>query len=167
MPQVRKLTPEEVYALDNKAKGQRKMTEDLYDTILADYMPGDYGEADLEATDNRLTVRNRLRAAAKRRGVAIHFHRTNGSILRFQVVEGSSGIGKTPIEIADEALAAPVSSEAPPKRRGGRQKASEKGAMDRLESIAGKVQDAAKGALENIGLRKPETRKGGRPKKSA
>ena len=168
MPQVRKLTPEEVYALENKAKGQRKMTEELYDTILADYATGDYGEADLEQTDNRLTVRNRLRAAAKRRGVDITFHRTNPGILRFQVVEGSSGNDKESIAIADEAHAAPVASDTPPsKRTGGRRKAAEKGAMDRLEAIADKVQDAAKGALETIGLREPEKRKGGRPKKSA
>jgi hypothetical protein len=38
--------------------------------------------------------------------------------------------------------------------------------MERLGEIAGKVQDAAKGALEDIGLREPAKRKGGRPKKN-
>jgi hypothetical protein len=51
----------------NKGKGQRKLTEELYDGILAAYAVGEYGEAALEDGENRLTVRNRLRAAASRR----------------------------------------------------------------------------------------------------
>ena len=82
MPNFRKLEPEEVKTIENKGKGQRKLTEEQYDAILADYEVGDYGEAMLDAGDNRLTVRNRLKAAAKRGGVAIDFRRTQGDVLR-------------------------------------------------------------------------------------
>ena len=86
MPQVRKLAPEEVQTLQNKGKGQRKLVEEQYDAILAEYSIGDYGEATLEIEENRLTVRNRMKAAALRRNLAIDFRRTKGDILRFQIV---------------------------------------------------------------------------------
>lgn len=85
MPSIRKLTPDEVSAIENRGKGQRKLIEEQYDAILADYSPGDYGEADLEPNENRLTVRNRLKAAAGRRGLSLEFRRTRGLTLRFQV----------------------------------------------------------------------------------
>lgn len=122
MPQVRKLAPDEVKAYQDKGKGQRKITEEQYDTILADYEIGDYGEATLDEGENRLTVRNRFKAAATRRGFGINFRRTSGDLIRFQIVEHSNANGK--------AAAAPtepppvVSSEPPakPKGKGGRPK---------------------------------------------
>lgn len=86
MPSVRKLSADEVWALENKGKGQRKLIEEQYDAILSDYAESDYGEAVLEPGENRLTVRNRLRAAARRRDLAIDFRRTKEDLLRFQVV---------------------------------------------------------------------------------
>jgi hypothetical protein len=120
MPQVRKLAPEEVQALQNKGKGQRKLVEEEYDAILSEYEVGDYGEATLEPEENRLTVRNRLRAAAGRRGVGIEFRRTQGDIVRFQIVELGSD------DSAPEEPPSVVSSEppAPAKRKGGRPKKS-------------------------------------------
>jgi len=123
MPQVRKLAPEEVKAYQDKGKGQRKITEEQYDAILADYEAGDYGEAVLDEGENRLTVRNRMKAAATRRGIAINFRRTPGDIIRFQIIEHRDGNGTV-------ATAAPVepplvvSSEppAPPKKKVGRPK---------------------------------------------
>jgi hypothetical protein len=90
MPSVRKLTAEEVQALQNKGKGQRKLVEEQYDAILGEYSAGDYGEAVLEPDENRLTVRNRLKAAARRRGLSIDFRRTRDDLLRFQVVTGET-----------------------------------------------------------------------------
>jgi len=122
MPQVRKLSPEEVEALQNKGKGQRKLTEELYDSILSDYAVGDYGEATLDEGDNRLTVRNRLKAAARRRNLSIDFRRTTGDLLRFQVVEHTNSNGYPSVPVADNAPA-PVASDVPPapaKRKGGR-----------------------------------------------
>jgi hypothetical protein len=85
MPSVRKLSPEEVRTLENRGKGQRKIIEEQYDEFLLDYNAGDYGEADLTADEKRLTVRNRLKAAAKRRSLSIDFKRTQGSLLRFKI----------------------------------------------------------------------------------
>jgi hypothetical protein len=114
MPQVRKLAPEEIQQIQDKGKGQRKLVEEQYDAILSEYEVGDYGEAILDADENRLTVRNRLKAAAGRRGLAILFRRTSGELLRFQIVAHSAPVEPPSI----------VSSEPPaaPKRKGGRPK---------------------------------------------
>jgi hypothetical protein len=131
MPQVRKLDPEEVKAYQDKGKGQRKLVEEEYDAILADFEVGEYGEGTLEEGENRLTVRNRFKAAATRRGVGINFRRTQGDLLRFQIIEQSNGNGNgisgesASTALIEEPPAPPVSSEAPPtpaKRKGGRPK---------------------------------------------
>lgn len=103
MPTVRKLTPEEVQEIENKGKGQRKLVEEQYDALLGEYGIGDYGEALLEDSENRLTVRNRLKAAARRRGVELNFRRTKEDLLRFQMIEPQAepvapkrGTGKKP-----------------------------------------------------------------------
>lgn len=85
MPTVRKLMPEEVRTIENRGKGLRKLIEEEYDSFLDDYMVGDYGEAQLSNDEKRLTVRNRLKAAARRRGLSVDFKRTQGSILRFKI----------------------------------------------------------------------------------
>ena len=114
MPQVRKLAAEEVKELQNKGKGQRKLVEEQYDGILSEYTVGDYGEATLEPGENRLTVRNRLRAAAKRRDLGMEFKRTSTDLIRFHVVEPSNG---APIAAVSEPVVSPA-----PKKRGGRPK---------------------------------------------
>jgi hypothetical protein len=119
MPQMRKLAADEVKALENKGKGQRKLVEEQYDTILSDYASGDYGEAYLEPGENRLTVRNRLRAAAKRRGFDTKFRRTSTDFIRFQVVAHDNRIPESAPAILEA-----VSPDVPPapKKRGGRPK---------------------------------------------
>src|ERR1700712_3507848 len=118
MPQVRKLAIEEVEALQNKGKGTRKLVEEQYDAILGDYAVGEYGEAVLDEEENRLTVRNRLRAAAGRRDLGLLFRRTSGDLIRFQVIEPSAS---TPEPVEPPPV---VSSEPPAKRKGGRPKKS-------------------------------------------
>jgi hypothetical protein len=118
MPQIRKLTPAEVQTLEYKPTGQRKLIEEQYDAILSDYAAGEYGEAALEPDENRLTVRNRLRAAAVRRGLGIDFRRTNGDFIRFQIVDHTGGNGApaaVPEVVATEVVAAAVSSDLSPK----------------------------------------------------
>src|SRR5215470_15704344 len=106
MPQLRKLAPEEVQAIENKGKGARKLVEEQYDAFLSDYEVGDYGEAELDQDEKRLTVRNRLKAAATRRAIGIAFRRTQGDIIRFQMVTPSNGNGASKVS--------------PAKRKGGR-----------------------------------------------
>jgi|SRR4051794_29083201 len=118
MPQLRKLTPAEVQTLEYKPTGQRKLIEEQYDAILSDYAVGEYGEAALDPDENRLTVRNRLRAAAVRRGLGIDFRRTNGDFIRFQIVDNADGNGApaaVPEVIVTEVVAAVVASDLPPK----------------------------------------------------
>ncbi len=110
MPSVRKLSADEVWALENKGKGQRKLIEEQYDSIIGEYSEGEYGEAVLEPGENRLTVRNRLKAAARRRNLAIDFRRTKEDLLRFQVVPPSA---------APEPVAPPAPA---PKTRGRKKK---------------------------------------------
>jgi hypothetical protein len=124
MPQFRKLAPEEVQTIQNKGKGTRKLVEEQYDAILGDYAVGDYGEATLEPDENRLTVRNRLKAAAGRRGLGINFRRTTGDFIRFQIVDLSDVAIVTrakPMKRVPEPEPEPEPV-APPKRKGGRPK---------------------------------------------
>ena len=88
MPRVRKMSIEEAREIGNKGKGKRKLAKEEYDQFIADFGSGDYGEVLLEAGDHRLTVRNRLKAAAKRRGLGIIFRRTRGGAIRFKIEEG-------------------------------------------------------------------------------
>jgi hypothetical protein len=123
MPTVRKLAPDEVQTLHNKGKGQRRLTEEQYDAFLSEFDIGDYGEAHLNEDEKRLTVRNRLKAAATRRSVAIDFKHTQGDILRFSITATSHGNGRSaPLQVPE--LRAPEPP-APPKRKGGRPKKTE------------------------------------------
>jgi hypothetical protein len=117
MPQVRKLAPEEVQDIQNKGKGLRKLVEEQYDAILSDYAVGEYGEALLEPDENRLTVRNRMKAAAARRNIGIEFRRTSGDMIRFKIVDPSTS-SPAPVELPAVSAEPP----APAKRKGGRPK---------------------------------------------
>jgi hypothetical protein len=90
MPAIRKLTAEEVQAIRQGKKvrepSQRQQVASEYDAFLADMAPGDFAEVDLAEDENRLTVANRLKAAAKRRDLAIRLIRTSGNQMRFQLV---------------------------------------------------------------------------------
>jgi hypothetical protein len=99
-------------------KGQRKLTEEQYDRFLDDYMMGEYGEAVLEPDEKRLTVRNRFKAAAGRRGIVIDFLRTRDNVLRFKVAVGNGQVDEQPQAVA------PEPEPAPPKRKPGRPKKS-------------------------------------------
>jgi hypothetical protein len=100
MPTVRKLSQDEVREIENKGKGQRKLVEEQYDAFLGEYSLGEYGEALIEPDENRLTVRNRLKAAARRRGLALNFRRTKEDLLRFQVVPVEEEPQPPPVQVA-------------------------------------------------------------------
>ena len=110
--------PEEVQLIEGTRKGPRKLTEEQYDALLSEFEIGDYGEAELGEDEKRLTVRNRSKAAATRRGIAIDFKRTQGDIIRFRIVASDGDAnGRAPV-----AIPAVVFSEPPPKHKGGRPK---------------------------------------------
>jgi hypothetical protein len=122
MPAVRKLTPEEVQVVEGTRKGPRRLTEEQYDGFLSEFTVGEYGEAQLGADEKRLTVRNRFKAAAARRSVAIDFQRTQGDILRFRIVAaGAEDDDGAPVAIPEVVSSKPP---APPKRKGGRPRKS-------------------------------------------
>jgi hypothetical protein len=125
VPQVRKLAQDEVEAIVNKGKGLRKRTEEQYDRALADFTVGDYGEIIPDPEENRLTARNRLKAAAGRRNVALKFLRTTGEAMRFYVEQGRSedSAQQQVMEMVPEPQPEPEPAPvAPPKKRGGRPK---------------------------------------------
>jgi len=120
MPTVRKLTTQEVQTIEHTGKGPRKLTEEAHDQFLSEYEPDDYGEAKLDGDEKRLTVRNRLKAAATRRGLGVHFLRTTGNIIRFKILSSNGQMAEQP---APEPESEPVASDTPPtKRRPGRPK---------------------------------------------
>lgn len=85
MPQIRKLTLEEAQVVEQQSKCRRRRILEQYDSILAKFRPGDYGEVAVDVTENRTTVRNRLHAAAARRGLTLGFLHARRRLLRFRV----------------------------------------------------------------------------------
>jgi hypothetical protein len=130
MPQVRKLEPSEVQTIENKGKGVRRLTEEQYDRILADFAVGDYGELIPDEGEKRLTARYRLKAAASRRGLSLTFMRVTGEAMRFKVgeasLDGNVGRNKSAeLAKAYRAIPEPEPEPAPPpKKKGGRPKKS-------------------------------------------
>jgi hypothetical protein len=136
VPTIVKLSPEEATTERNKGKSQRRLVNEQYDAMLSAFEIGDWGDVTLDESDKRTTVRNRLKAAAERRGVGLNFRRSNGEGMRFQLVERGQEQDETapPVEEAEQPVAEapipepepePVGSDeppVPPKRRGGRPK---------------------------------------------
>lgn len=85
MPSIRKLSQQEAQELQSEKLTPRQQTARAYDAMLADFAAGEWGEVVLDEEDNKLTVRNRLLAAASRRGFKLSFRRTPAPIIRFQI----------------------------------------------------------------------------------
>jgi hypothetical protein len=89
MPTVRKLTAEEVVDLERKrGKGDTARTDIArqYDQFLIEFEPNEHGEVQLNEGENKLNIRNKLRAAAERHGLRLEFIRANGIVVRFKVL---------------------------------------------------------------------------------
>ena len=114
MPTIRKLSPEEITSRETSKLSQRQQTARQYDALLTDFAPGEWAEVELDDGDNRLTVRNRLQAAAERRGYNLAFRRTSGNMVRFAVEEAPAPTA-TKEEPATPAASEPTSA---PKKRG-------------------------------------------------
>ena len=91
MPSLRKLEQQEVKTFERAGDGVRTEVAREYDSYLADFEPDDYGEALLAEHESKPSVRNRLLAAAERRGWTLDFIRTQGPLLCFKVVPEDDG----------------------------------------------------------------------------
>ena len=85
MPTIRKLAAEEVQTRTKRGESARAQVARTYDGYLAEFSPDDYAEVLLDEGESKLTVRNRLKAAAQRRGWSLQFLRTPGRAIRFRV----------------------------------------------------------------------------------
>jgi len=94
MPAFRKVSPVEIAARDQPPIGARAEIAREYDTYLASFAAGDYGRAELFNGERRALVRQRLQAAARRRGLALRF-RSGPGPLTFHVA-AAPAISATP-----------------------------------------------------------------------
>lgn len=85
MPSLRKLDPTEVAALIKPALRPRAQVAQEYDAYLADFAAGDQGRAELHEGELRQVVRNRLQAAARRRGFELRFRPSRSATLIFRI----------------------------------------------------------------------------------
>ena len=89
MAQFRALSQQEVDEMQKpRTKGvsdQRRALAEVYRNELAQYKSGDWVEVSPDPGEKRDTVKNRLKRAARARGLDIEFKRTRGDRLRFQI----------------------------------------------------------------------------------
>jgi hypothetical protein len=88
MPSFRKMSPEEIDAVEGRSVNSRKAIADLYDDLVRDLTEGDDIELELEPDERRQTVIARLKAAAARRKPALQIEfkaHADPIILHFQV----------------------------------------------------------------------------------
>lgn len=84
MPHFRKLDPADILVAPTDAShmaSDRAHIAATYDALLADFVIGDYGRVELLDGEQRNTVRNRLHAAARRRGLVLRFRPGRGPLI--------------------------------------------------------------------------------------
>lgn len=110
MPTLEKMSDDEVQALKTgRRPSKRKQIRQQYMDIINSLEVGEGGVLSLEEGENRITARNRLRAAAKSLDKHVTFYRTRGPRIRFIVGDGAG---------PDEAPAkAPKATKKPGSRR--------------------------------------------------
>ncbi len=120
MPTIRKLDADEGRR-GGKPLSARTQVQREYDAYLAEFAPDEYGEAVINDDESKLTVRNRLRAAAERRGLDIDFLRTPGPAIRFQLTTPSAeqASGEDSDEVAESGAANESSAEGGAESNGG------------------------------------------------
>src|SRR5919204_6829172 len=82
---MRKLSSAEIAVAEQRPQSSRARVAQEYDAYLAEFAPGDHGRAELAVGEVRLRVRNRLQAAARRRGLALRFRPGPRPALIFRV----------------------------------------------------------------------------------
>jgi hypothetical protein len=116
MPRVRKLSAAEIAALEQLTPDQRAQVAEKYDGYLAGFTIGDYGHVELHEGERRGVVRTRLRAAAKRRNLALRFRPGPGAAMIFHVVAPKPVVAPALAPAADQRRDA-VARRAPALRR--------------------------------------------------
>lgn len=86
MPKLTKMSDVEVESLKKSKSGQseRERIRQQYTEYLNKFQPGDWVSVDLEESENRQTVRNRLKTAAKELGYDLSFVRSKSG-LKFEI----------------------------------------------------------------------------------
>lgn len=89
MPVLRILQPNEVAALVKTTDNgnARLLIQQQFDELIAEVSPGQFATVALSDDENKATTRNRLKAAAERRGLTITFRRTRDETVLFQLGE--------------------------------------------------------------------------------
>lgn len=93
MPTLRRMTPEEEMAAKLRAikpVNVRQQIAQEYDQLIGDLGVDDYAITTLDDGDSKATTRNRLKAAAERKGLTIVFHRTRDTTVAFHLEEAKS-----------------------------------------------------------------------------
>lgn len=134
MLRLRKLSPTEIAPLDRSPIAFRAQVAQEYDAYLADFVAGDYGRVELGEGERRILVRQRLQAAARRRGLALRF-RSGPGPLTFRMEEIPVSTPAPPLiqesqpygcpSVAAPSAAAP-SAAAPPRSPRRKQSAAER-----------------------------------------
>jgi hypothetical protein len=96
MPTLAKWSAEEIAAVTAKkpnGNGEaRKKIEQEYDALIAELNAGDWGTLTPDEGESKVNIRNRLKAAAKRRGLTAVFLRTRDDSVKFHLeLPGESG----------------------------------------------------------------------------
>jgi hypothetical protein len=65
----------------------------LYDTLVADFSEGEYGEVALGIDEKKPTVKKNILAAFTRRGLNVDWRRGKADTLRFQVLTPDPATG--------------------------------------------------------------------------
>jgi hypothetical protein len=80
MPSFRKLSATEAAVLEHDAPSSREQIAQAYDAKLVAFAVGDYGRVELHDGEQRAVVRERLQAAARRRGWMLRFRPGRGPL---------------------------------------------------------------------------------------
>jgi hypothetical protein len=135
VPSFRKLDRAEVQASPVHPRSERARVAQEYDALLECFIVGDHGRAELVDGERRVTVRQRLQAAARRRGLVLRF-RPGRSPLIFRVdmapARPLKAILSPAAEPPDRANGHAVAQRAPEQRRPRRERRPTAGRYDAM-----------------------------------
>lgn len=130
MARIRKAAHEDSSTAVERPLSTRARIAQEYDALLADFAVGDYGKVDLSDGEQRLTVRSRLQAAARRRRMSLRFRPGPSTALVFHVQAAAPQAAPAPqpaepAPAAQPKRVAPAQSPAQPQPSRPRQQASQ------------------------------------------